>query len=183
MIEEKDVAAWRARILEELNADQVEDTFRDGASGSPRGLESQVEVLAFRLGSETFGFDIQEVSEILRPKPITSLPRCPEAILGVLSLRGMILPVADTARRLGIGAFDGRNNHRIIVVNDGAERMGFAVDAVVGVLRFARSDLENNQFGASVDPAFLVGIGYDSKRQLVALLSTEKLCDIGLEAK
>lgn len=177
----EDITEWRSRIAKML----AEDIGGEGAAqelGKERvEAEALVEVLAFRLGNENFGFDIRSVAEILRPRPITSLPRCPEFIMGVVSMRGMILPVADTAARLGIGRFGGQKNHRVIVVSDGEERMGFMVDSVVGVLRFSRNELENTQYAASVDPSFLVGIGYDAKRQLVALLSTEKLCDFSLD--
>lgn len=179
-MERDDLTVWRDKLIDMLAEDSSDlsegDFFLDGLE-----LESLREVLAFKLGQETFAFDIRAVNEILRPRPITKLPRAPDFILGVLSLRGIILPVADTAKRLGIGEFDPLKGHRIIVVNDGQELMGFAVDAVAGVLRFSEADLENSQYAESIDRSFLVGIGYDVKKQLVALLDTEKLCEFSLE--
>lgn len=181
--ERENLAAWREKLLLNISGDADGDYIAEAQFRVSPETSSLVEVLAFRLGSETFGFDILSVSEILRPRSITKLPRAPEFILGVISLRGMVLSVADTARRLGIGTFSAGKGHRIIIVNDGEEKMGFAVDAVVGVVRFAKSEIENTNYVASVDPAYLMGIGYDSKRQLVALLATEKLCDFRLEEK
>lgn len=179
-MERDEINAWRDRLLEVLAEDSMDlaagDFFLDGLE-----LETLMEVLAFRLGKETFAFDIRTVSEILRPRIITKVPRSPDFILGVLSLRGIVLPVTDTAKRLGIGEFDPQRSQRIIVVNDGQELMGFAVDAVVGVMRFSEADIENSQYAENVDKSFLVGIGYDVKKQLVALLDTEKLCDFSLE--
>lgn len=179
----EELSAWRERLVDLLEEDYGEEELSFDRLGAMLEQSTLVEVLAFKLGPETFGFDIQRVSEILRPRPITALPRAPEFILGVISLRGMILSVADTAKRLGIGNFTGEKSHRLVVVKDGEERMGFAVDSVVGVVRFSRSELESTEYAASVDPYYLVGIGYDSKRQLVALLDTDKLCDFRLEAK
>lgn len=179
----EELSAWRDRLIDLLAEDAGEEEISFDRLGAILEQSSLVEVLAFKLGEETFGFDIQRVSEILRPKSITKLPRAPEFILGVISLRGMILSVADTSRRLGLGSFKGEKAHRLIIVKDGEERMGFAVDAVVGVVRFSRGELETTEFAASVDPYYLVGIGYDAKRQLVALLDTDKLCDFMLEAK
>ena len=180
MADREDLLAWREKVLESLAEDSCEDgeetLFLDGLE-----VESLMEVLAFRLGQETFAFDIRTVSEILRPRPITLLPRAPDFVLGVLGLRGMILPVTDTAKRLGIGNFGRPQGHRVIVVNDGTELMGFAVDAVLGVLRFSTADIESSNYAESIDPSFLIGIGYDTKGQLVALLNSEKLCDFRLE--
>lgn len=174
---------WRAALLNALTEDvEGEELFAETARAA-RKTEELVEVLAFRLGGETFGFNIAAVSEILRPRPITALPRCPDFILGVLSLRGRVLPVTDTSRRLGLGSFAFPSSHRFIVVRDGEDLMGFAVDAVVGVVRFPKAEMENTQYAASIDPSFLIGIGYDQKRQLVALLNGEKLCDFTLERK
>lgn len=183
MNDREDLYEWRERLYDLLADDAGAEVELTDFGGLVSFSEALTEVLAFRLAEETFAFDIKTISEILRPRLITSLPRSPSFVLGVLSLRGMILPVIDIKQRLGIGKFDLTRNHRVIVVADGDELMGFAVDSVVGVVRFAPGEIENTEYAESIDSSFLMGIGYDSKRQLVALLNTDKLCDFTLDVK
>src|ERR1700730_1582918 len=60
----------------------------------------RVEYLAFGLAGETYAVQIECVAEILRPPPITEVPRAPDTILGVISVRGKLVTVVDLRRRL-----------------------------------------------------------------------------------
>lgn len=173
----EDLLLWRSGVLEALREDTgvVEDT------GELTSHPERLEVLTFSLGSETYGIRIDEVSEILLPRPVTPLPGAPPFVRGLVSLRGTVLPVIDMAARLDLQGSEPRRAARILVLRDGDERMGFWVDRVVGVVRFAGDEIENTDFAASVDTEYLQGIGYDRKGALVAVLSGSKLCDFTLE--
>ena len=60
-----------------------------GAAASSR------QVLTFRLGEETYGVDILRVKEIRGWSPVTRIPKSPSHVLGVLNLRGSIVPIVD----------------------------------------------------------------------------------------
>src|SRR5882724_9778492 len=64
----------------------------------------RVEYLAFRLGSDTYGVPIGEVREILKLPPVTEVPRAPPDVVGVVSVRGLLVTVIDLRRRLRISA-------------------------------------------------------------------------------
>lgn len=170
----EELSGWRLSILRTLRDDAGEE---QAPAPEDHGGGRRMEVLAFGVGSETFGIDIAEVAEILLPRPVTVLPRSPSFIAGVVSLRGTVLPVIDLALRLGLppAAETGRSA-RILVVRDADERIGFRVDHVSGVVRFAAGELEATDFASAVDPKFLRGIGYDRKGNLIAVLRGEKLC-------
>lgn len=173
------LAAWRRRIVETLHSD-VDGGESTQSRSVGVGLERQ-EVLSFQLGTETYGLEIREVAEILLPRPVTPLPRAPDFILGVVSLRGTVLPVMDLSKRLGLlTATEGRGA-RIVVLRDQEERVGFWVDRVSGVVRFAPGDVESTDFALALDRRFLQGIGYDRKGNLVAVLRGEALCDFRAE--
>jgi purine-binding chemotaxis protein CheW len=182
---QKDIEGWRQDILNLLSGDTVEESAavveRDEGDEGDEEKSGRKEYLAFMLGEENFGVDIRSVSEILLPRPVTKLPRAPEFILGIVSLRGTILPVADTARRLGLQGQTSADYSRIVVIRDGEEYMGFAVGSVTGVVRFSTEEVKTTQYAASVDSKFLTGIGYDSRQRLMTLLSAEALCDFTLE--
>jgi purine-binding chemotaxis protein CheW len=170
------LARWRLGVLNVLRGDLTGERAEEGAPAPER-----LEVLAFGLGLETFGVRISEVSEILLPRPVTPLPGAPSFVRGLVSLRGMMLPVVDLASRLSLPASKPLRTSRILVLSDGDERMGFWVDQVSGVIRFAGDDVGTIDYAASVDARFLRGIGYDRKGALVAVLSGERLCDFCLE--
>ncbi|MGQ2843913.1 chemotaxis protein CheW, partial [Leptospira interrogans] len=68
--------------------------------------ESQKEYLTFNVEEEIFGIDILKIHEILKPVPITRIPNGDDYILGVINLRGEIIPILDLKQVFGIGYSD-----------------------------------------------------------------------------
>ena len=64
-------------------------------------MEKDCQVVGFRVGNETYGVRIASVREIVRVPEITIVPNAPEAIEGVINLRGKIIPVMDLRKRFG----------------------------------------------------------------------------------
>ena len=62
-------------------------------------MEEQVQLVTFQVGTEEYGLDISAISEVVRPLKITTLPKMPDFIEGVINLRGMIIPVVDLRSR------------------------------------------------------------------------------------
>lgn len=169
---------WQRRLLEVLREDE-----QSALSGIPDRQEPPklMEVLSVRIGAERYGLRIGHVAEILLPRPLTPVPRTPSYLLGVLSLRGAVLPVLDLALYLGLTATARPAGSRLVILRDGEERVGFWVDGVEGVIRFAEEDVEFSGFAAAVDRKFLRGITYDREGHLVALLLEECLLGIEIE--
>lgn len=136
-------------------------------------------VLTFVVGRETYGVDIARIREIIKVREITEVPRAPAFLLGIISVRGAIIPVVDLRLRLKLGATPVTRAARILVVDRDGEPFGLLVDAVTGVVRFAEADIEPtpSTLGAQ-DAQFLDGLGrYQSGRRqkMVILLAFEAL--------
>ncbi len=103
--------------------------------GSP--AEEEVLFLCFRVGEERYLLDVATVKEVSRVQRLTSVPRAPAGIAGVIDLRGTFIPVVDVRPRLGGGdtAVDPRSS-RIVVVGVGGRVAGLLVDALHPVVRF-----------------------------------------------
>src|SRR6188768_3991403 len=71
------------------------------ASGSV-GDHGTRQVLTFSLGGEIYGVDILRVKEIRGWSPVTRIPQSPDAVLGVLNLRGLIVPIVDLRVRFSL---------------------------------------------------------------------------------
>ncbi|MCU1277404.1 MAG: scaffold protein CheW associated with MCPs of class [bacterium] len=134
-------------------------------------------VLTFVVGGEVYGVEILSIREIIKLREITEVPRAPRFLLGVVTVRGLVLPVVDLRLRLRLDAHALSRNARILVVMHKSERFGLLVDEVRGVVRFADEQIE--PVPASLAPSeapFLSGIGRypdEGQERMVILLSLD----------
>src|SRR6185295_16992395 len=92
---------------------------RDGGAPTRRGSKARgprVEYLAFRLGTDTYAVPIGEVREILKMPPVTEVPRAPKEVVGVVSVRGLLVTVIDLRQRLRVSGGDLTKKGRILLV-------------------------------------------------------------------
>ncbi len=146
-----------------------------GEAEAREAAAKEIELLAFRLGSEDYVVMVEQVREVLRLWYITPVPNASPSVLGVTSLRGKVLPVVDLGRRLGLAPSVQDERCRIIVVAVGDEETGLLVDRVMGVRRVppdaVRPAPETIEQGAGAE--FLQGI-IRSEEKLYILLDLEK---------
>jgi two-component system chemotaxis response regulator CheV len=122
---------------------------------------NKLEILMFTLGldirsqrREIFGINVFKVREVMRVPPITRAPEMPDAVEGMLSLRGVLVPVIDLAKYTGIQA-DTKPEIMIVTEYNG-HTQGFLVEAVDTILRLDWSsmkvppDMLNSQMGGLV---------------------------------
>ena len=119
--------------------------------------------LTYSLGKEEYGIGILKVREIIGMMPITSVPRTPGFIKGVINLRGKVIPVVDLRLKFGMGAVDYTERTCIIVVEianaAGTIQMGIVVDSVSEVLNIKRSEIEETPtFGANLSVDYILGM-------------------------
>jgi len=91
---------------------------------------STLELISFEIGGQAFCIDIGAVREIRGWTPTTPMPHTPEYILGVINLRGAVMPVLDLMNRLGLGKAQTSSRSVIVVVQHGTRLAGLLVDAV-----------------------------------------------------
>jgi purine-binding chemotaxis protein CheW len=100
-----------------------------------------LEYVTLIAGGQSFGIEIRQIREIRRWSPITTLPHAPAGVLGVINLRGAVVPIVDLAVRLGLGctADSGRNVFVITHVED--RTLGLLVDSVSEIIGVSRDRL------------------------------------------
>jgi purine-binding chemotaxis protein CheW len=116
--------------------------FAAPAREEKKAAEATEHLVTFFLEREEYGVDVRLVQEIIRVTEITAVPRAPEAIRGVINLRGRIIPVVDLKRRLGLGETGAGPKTRIVVVRVRERLMGLLVDGASQVLRVPVSVIE-----------------------------------------
>lgn len=102
--------------------------------------------LTFRLGDEIFAAPVEKVLEILDVPKITGVPRSPDFMLGVINLRGSVLPVIDTRIKFGLPASQRTKLTSIVVMKILAEeseiQIGALMDSVEEVVEMSGSDIQ-----------------------------------------
>jgi purine-binding chemotaxis protein CheW len=83
----------------------------------------------FRLGTEEYGLPIEQVSSIIRFEQATPVPRAPDAVDGIINLRGHVIPIVNLKRRLLGQGFEPSSTSRIVVAEGEAGMVGLVVDA------------------------------------------------------
>jgi purine-binding chemotaxis protein CheW len=122
-------------------------------------LGKRVEYLAFALAGDLYAVQISYIAEILKPPPITEVPRAPREIIGVMSVRGRLVTVIDLRRRFRLVESATDRKTRILLVDTGGESMGLLVDEVLQVYRLADTEIEPAQVLGGDQPAHIAGIG------------------------
>lgn len=92
------------------------------------------ELIAFRIGDQEFCVNIMSVREIRGWTQATGLPHAPSYVLGVINLRGAVLPIVDLSIRLGMKPAEPTPRHVIIVAQVKDKVVGMLVDAVSDIL-------------------------------------------------
>jgi len=115
------------------------------------------QLLTFELAGAPYALPVERVREIVRVRPITPVPRVPEEVRGVISLRGEIVQVVDLRRRLGLEPSEATRASRIVVVlGDEGRVAGLLVDSVQEVLSVSEDSLRQASGEATVVEALCV---------------------------
>lgn len=135
------------------------------------------QLVSFAMDREEFSFPISAVQEIVRLPEVTAVPGAPEAVKGIMNLRGSILPLIDLRERLDLSAADYNDDTRIVVVRHQDTATGMIVDRVNEVLHVEKQDVELPP--AAVESShtnLLRGLArIDGGKRVVMILSEGKL--------
>lgn len=148
--------------------------------------DNQQQVLTFTLGKEIYGLDILRVQEIKGWEVATPIPNAPSYVKGVISLRGVVIPIVDLRERFGImnPTYDATTVVIIVrtLMNQKNERiLGMVVDSVRDVYTVDLNNLQNapKSGSAKLDQEFVIGLATIDKHMMI-LLDVDQLVQDGL---
>jgi purine-binding chemotaxis protein CheW len=132
--------------------------------------EDLLQLVSFNIGEEEFGVDILRVQEINRMVDITRVPNAPDYVVGVINLRGKVIPIIDLRRRLGMQTKEYGKDTRIVVIELDGKVIGFIVDSVNEVLRIDSNITEPPPpMVSGIDSEYITAIGKLEDRLLILL--------------
>ena len=142
-------------------------------------IATDIQIIGFKLNAEEYALEISEVQEIIKIQSITRVPRSKPYILGVINLRGIIIPVIDLNIRFGIGKTTEIEKKRVIILKFGTLSVGIVVDGVSEVIDVSASQiLSNPAITSSMNQEFLKGVCKLGDDRLLTLLDIEKTLEI-----
>jgi purine-binding chemotaxis protein CheW len=137
----------------------------EAAQGHPNLLQ----MVSFHVGDEEFGLDILRVQEIIRVQQLTRVPNSPDCLVGVINLRGKIIPVVALRKRFGLESLAQDKQTRIVVVEVKGTVLGFMVDSVSEVLRIPADTVEAPPRLGKVEREYMSGVSKLNDRLLIVL--------------
>ncbi len=138
----------------------LEDTYKE-----------EKRVIAFLLNDELIGIDIKNVTKITKRLDITPVPKTPEHILGVMNLRGNIVPVVNLKKMLNLPKADESDQEFILIIDSQIGNIGLLIDQVVGAITIEEDEIQ---------PAPINSIGIDSKFITGVIITKEEYGDKNL---
>jgi len=148
------------------------------------GEEAASQYLTFMLAGEEYGVDIHKVQEIRSWEQPTMLPNAVNFVLGVINLRGTVVPIIDLRRRFGLAHGELGPTTVVVVVKvtcaDKDRIIGVVVDAVSEVYNINDDQIRPApDLGGIVSTDFVKGLVTMGEKMII-LLDIDKLINTGL---
>ena len=140
--------------------------------------------LTFMLADEEYGVDILRVQEIRGWDSATAIPNAPDYVLGVVNLRGVVVPIFDLRKRFNLENADFTSETVTVVVKveheKGERTIGMVVDAVSDVYNITSENINAApDVGGSVSMEFIKGLA-TVNNEMIILLDVDELINVGV---
>ncbi|WP_457641138.1 chemotaxis protein CheW [Persephonella sp.] len=145
-----------------------------------KDISYEERLITFRLNDELIGINIQDVIKITKDIDITPVPKTKSYVLGVMNLRGNILPVVTLKKKFNLPEIGDNKNPTIVVVETELGHIGILVDKVEGAININPNEIQPTPMNAiGIDPEFIDGVimisGEHGEKELLTLLNIKKI--------
>lgn len=135
-----------------------------------------MQFLSFTVNNETYGVEIVSILEIRGWVDTMPLPKTPDYMIGVLNLRGIVVPIFDLRSRFGLGTTEVKSTNVVIVLSIHGRKFGILVDTVSDIITLEQSQISASpDVQTSLEDRFIKGIITSENGDMVILLNVEAL--------
>ena len=153
-----------------------------GSIGGEAMSADAEQFVTFAIGDEHYGVPIMAVQEINDWTGARFLPNQPDYVRGVVSVRGLYIPIVDLRCRFGQGLTEPTPQHVFIVVQIGARQVGLLADRVSDIVSVARGDIKPvPDASAAATRGFLCGL-VNVDNAVVGLIDLDSVLEAEAEA-
>jgi purine-binding chemotaxis protein CheW len=145
--------------------------------------KNEERVISFRLNEELIGIDIKKIIKITKKLDITPVPKTKNYILGVINLRGNIVPVVDLKKMLDLPE-EGKEQNFILVIDSELGNIGLMVDSIEGANTINVDEIHPTPINSiGIDSKYITGVVMaideeSGEKNLLILLDIDKLFEI-----
>lgn len=133
-------------------------------------VNQDIQLACFNLGEDLFAVDIMRIREIILPQKLSSLPGSSHLLDGVINLRGIVIPVMDMRKRLGMPPAPAGVSGKLLVVSLARQTLALAVDNVMEVITVPVGDIKPvPDASEDVGMEYLLGICLSGDRVFMIL--------------
>ncbi len=151
------------------------------ATNSQMQLGSGGKILTVLLGGHAYGIELLDSKEVIAMMAVEPIPQAPPYLLGMINLRGRLIPVMDLRIKLGITPSPPTPESCIIIVDQKGRLLGALVDALIGVTTLEPGNyVDHPNLGEQVHVDFLKGIG-KQQNDLIYILDLDKVFSQSME--
>ena len=131
--------------------------------------------LSFYSNNQLFGVPITDVIQIVGMEEITPIPDSPRFVMGVINIRGCIIPIIDVRIRFGHEALSNSNRACIVITHVSDMFIGFSVDSVDAIIKVTEEEITPPpKVIGDLTNYYLTGI-YNSQDKVIMLINTKRL--------
>ncbi|MBF0360927.1 MAG: purine-binding chemotaxis protein CheW [Oligoflexia bacterium] len=133
--------------------------------------------VCFKLGKDEYGLDIKYIQEVIRIPTITHVPQMPDFVLGIVNIRGKIVPIFDLRKKLMLPQEPFNKLSKLIVTNKKNSLISFVIDEISDNVKLHLNQLDPSpSVKTKIDKSCINGIGIVNERMIV-ILDFEKLIE------
>lgn len=124
----------------------------------------------FTLDEEEYGFDVLKILEIMRLENIIPVPHSKDYFMGMVDVRGKVIPVIDLKKKLQIHQENSIKPDKLIIVETHNKRIGLAVDNVLSVMDFTPEEIDLGPPAVkSFHTKYILGIGKKQDKFIILI--------------
>lgn len=138
------------------------------------GQADALEIIAFRLHDQEFCVKTTSIREIRGWAPVTPIPHAPYEVIGVMNLRGTVIPIVDLAVKLGMAGTEANERSAIVVTDVNGMTVGLLVDGVSDILTVPADRLQPLPQATGASSAFSDGI-IAQGQSMICFLNLERM--------
>lgn len=149
----------------------------EGSAGAVQGDTDLYQFVAVHIAEEIYALGIECINSIIMPQTITRIPRLPAYVVGVMNLRGHIVPIVDLRKRFGLtpASAETSRHQRVVMVEVNGITAGLVVDSVSEVLSLPANRIEPpSLLVVTADEECITGIGRTADDRLLIILDIYK---------
>ncbi len=106
-------------------------------------MENFCQLLVFNLNEQKYALYLSAVQRVIHAVEIRHLPKAPEIILGIINVKGRIIPVVDIRKRFGLAVREIDIDDRLIIADTGKRQVAILVDSVIGITELLPNQLSD----------------------------------------